>query len=144
MHNPATPIPANPMLAALSGPNPYARTIRGDAGSPQGMEIEDLTGQRIQVRKPSPVAIFNLVAAVGDRAANQAYMAMVSPLLTVASINGEPVAAITTMQQLETLIERLGHAGVQAVTSVVLADLGKAMNANAARAASGDVATEGA
>lgn len=82
-------------------------------------DITDSTGRIIKLRKPGVLAQFRLIEAVGDSAKNEVYMAMVMPLLFVASIDGEDVEPIVRKSELEALINRLGDDGVAAVVGKV-------------------------
>ena len=93
------------------------------------MTVEDFEGRKIELRAPGPLAPFHLVAAIGDLARNQAYMAMVTPLLSVGSINGAAVPVIDTQEKLEDLINTLGNSGVQAVTATILGEIQRLMGA---------------
>ena len=89
------------------------------ADSPQAEDpqsVTDSTGRHIELRKPSILQQYNVLLAVGaEAAANQAYMSVVTPLLYVRAIDGDPIAFPTTKRQLDALIQRLDEPGVAAV-----------------------------
>lgn len=79
-------------------------------------EITDANGRKIVLRKPGPLAQYRIVEAVGpERSRNETYMAMVNPLIWIASIDGEPVATPITHSEVEALIIRLDDVGLEAV-----------------------------
>ncbi|MFN3886140.1 MAG: hypothetical protein ACK4MG_04205 [Aquabacterium sp.] len=94
------------------------------AHAAQEGEVTDGLGRAIKLRKPGVLAQFRLIEAVGDSAKNEVYMAMVMPLLFVASIDGEEVEPIVRKSELEALINRLGDEGVTAVVSKVAETFG--------------------
>lgn len=78
--------------------------------------VTDAKGRAILVRKPSVLAQFRIVQAVGpDLAANHTYMQMVNPLIYVGEIDGDPVALPNSLREVEALIMRLGEEGLDAV-----------------------------
>ena len=77
--------------------------------------IADPTGRMIKLLKPSVIAQFDLIEALGDTARNEVYMSMVLPLLFVASIDGTAVPRPSTKAELKALIQRLDEDGIQAV-----------------------------
>lgn len=80
--------------------------------------LTDENGRRILVRKPSVLAQFRIVQAVGpELAENQTYMAMVNPLIYVGAIDDDPVPLPASLNEVEALITRLGEEGLAAVMS---------------------------
>lgn len=78
-------------------------------------QVTDSTGRVISLRKPGILAQYRLVDAMGASASNQAYMAMVLPLLFVSAINDDRVPTPCTKREVEALIQRLDEAGIGAV-----------------------------
>ena len=86
--------------------------------------ITDILNRVILLRKPNPLSQYRIVEAVGNSAENRVYMAMVLPLIYVASIDGLPVVMINNKQQLEALIQRLDEDGISAVATAVQENFG--------------------
>ena len=76
--------------------------------------IVDARGRNIRLRKPSVLAQFRLVEALGESASNSVYMSMILPLVYVADIDGDPVRT-GAKREIEALIQRLDEDGVTAV-----------------------------
>jgi hypothetical protein len=81
--------------------------------------ITDGRGRKISLTTPGPLAQFRLIEAVGESAKNEVYMGMVLPLVFVSAIDGLPVPFPSTKAQLEALINRLDHDGIDAVMTAV-------------------------
>ena len=74
--------------------------------------VTDSTGRRLGLRRVPFLEEFRIVEAVGaERAANQAYMGMLQPLLFIAEIDGDQLDFPRTHAQIEALIQRAGHEG---------------------------------
>lgn len=84
------------------------------------VSVSDSTGRTIVLRQPDVLAQFDVVEALGDVAMNQAYMAMVFPILFVISINGDMIGTPSSKAEVRALIKRLGDSGVQAVAAGVM------------------------
>lgn len=78
----------------------------------QAETIDGPRGKKFLMRKPSPLAQFRIAEALGALASNQAYMEMVTPLLWLGAIDGDPVALPTSKLELEALIQRLDDDGM--------------------------------
>ena len=85
--------------------------------------ITDETGRTFHMRKPGPLAQFRMIEALGDLASNQTYMQMTNPLLYLAAINGVPEPQPQTKDEVEALIQRLGHEGLASVMSWYLVNV---------------------
>lgn len=86
--------------------------------------VEDAKGRKILMRKPSVLAQFRIVEAVGPQvAANQTYMQMINPLIYVGAIDGAPVALPTSLLETEALIARLDDDGLNAAMSWYVANV---------------------
>ena len=94
------------------------------AAARQEATVTDTLGRSIKLTKPSVLAQFHLIEALGNTASNQTYMAMVLPMLFVASIDGTPVVRPGTKAEVETLIQRLDEEGLTAVMKGVSANFG--------------------
>lgn len=92
----------------------------------QTYEVKDARGRVITLKRAGILAQYRLVAALGDLAQNQTYMAMCFPLLCVAAIDGEPVMPPRTHTEIEALIQRLDDAGVAAIQEGIEAHFGDA------------------
>ena len=77
--------------------------------------IYDERSREIVLKKPNVLDQFRIVEVVGpETAKNEVYMAMIMPILYVASIDKVP-AIFGTKSELEALISRLGEDGVSTV-----------------------------
>lgn len=86
--------------------------------------ITDSRGRRILLKKPGVLAQFRLVEAIGDLAQNRTYMAMVLPLIYVASIDDAIVPPMSQKSHVEALIGRLDEDGIAAVAEGIAANFG--------------------
>ena len=83
--------------------------------------VTDALGRKIKLAKPSPLAQFRILKAIGpESAANQAYVMSIYPLLFVAEIDGEVVNFPASDGEVEAIVLRLGDAGLDAITAGVL------------------------
>lgn len=89
------------------------------------VSITDSNGRSITLKKPGVLAQYRLIELLGDSAKNEVYMAMVLPLIYVASIDGHPVPAPTKKVEIEALISRLDEDGINAVMLGVQEHFGK-------------------
>lgn len=97
-------------------PTPSAELV---AKAQTEQTVTDALGRVIKLRKPGVLAQYRIVDAMGASASNQAYMAMVLPLLFVSAINADPVPPLGTKREVEALIQRLDDEGVAAVMAGV-------------------------
>jgi hypothetical protein len=95
------------------------------ARATQEAEVVDANGRKIVLRKPGALAQFRLAEAVGNSSTNQGYMAMVMPLIFVASIDGIIVPPLEQKKHVEALIVRLDDEGVAAVHKGVYEHFGE-------------------
>lgn len=79
------------------------------------VEITDSKGRIIKLKKPGVLTQYRIVEALGDASKNSMYMAMVLPLLYVASIDDMTINMPRTKLEVESLIQSLDHDGVDAV-----------------------------
>ncbi|CBJ42765.1 hypothetical protein [Ralstonia solanacearum] len=89
-----------------------------------GMTVTDAKGRSITLKRPTLLAQFRLVEAAGESASNAVYMNMVRPILFVTAINGESVLQPTTKLQVDSLIQRLGEEGYEAIATALLVEMG--------------------
>ena len=78
---------------------------------------EDGKPHTIDVRKPSVLAEFHLIEALGDVAANETYMRMVMPLIYLGAIDGDPISPPISKLEVEALIQRLDRTGLGTLMS---------------------------
>lgn len=90
--------------------------------------VTDALGHIIKLKRPSVVAEYKFIEALGDSASNQVFFTMTMPLLWVASIDGMVVAKPTSKGELYALMQRLGDEGVAAI----LEDANRQMEESAA------------
>lgn len=88
------------------------------------VEITDGLGRKIVLRKSGPLAQFKLVEALGDTASNGTYLSMCNPLLYISTIDGDAIS-MRTKREIETLVDRLGDEGCEAVMNGVLENFGR-------------------
>lgn len=81
-------------------------------------------GRRIHLVKPTPLAQFKLVRILGADADNMTLLAMYSPLLFVASIDGEAVTLPQSQLELDALVMRLDDSGLEVVMKGVNENFG--------------------
>jgi hypothetical protein len=74
--------------------------------------VTDARGRKIGLRRLPFLEEVRIADTVGAaRAANQAYMGMVNPLLYIAEIDGDHISTPRTLMQVEALIQRADHEG---------------------------------
>jgi len=80
----------------------------------------DPKGRSIKLKKPGILAQYRLVELLGpETAKNVVYLGMVTPLIYVAEIDGDPVQFPVSKREIEALIQRLDEEGVEAVMEEV-------------------------
>ncbi len=78
--------------------------------------IQDQTGRRIGVRTLGPVDTLRLYKAAGPTLSeNNAWLQFAALAIAVSDIDGVPVPPPTTEGQIESIISRLGEAGINAI-----------------------------
>lgn len=87
------------------------------------VETTDARGRVMVLRKPGMLAQYRLVEMLGDSAANQTYMAMVLPLLYLASIDGRPIV-LSSKRELDALIAQLEEEGIEALMRAMEGNFG--------------------
>jgi hypothetical protein len=87
-------------------------------------EVTDARGRVLVLRKPGVLAQYRLVEMLGESASNQVYMAMVLPLIYVATIDADPVV-VQNKRHIDALIQRLDEDGIQCVMEAVQKHFGE-------------------
>lgn len=87
--------------------------------APATLEVHDLLGRTLSLKKPGVLAQFRLVEALGDSARNEVYMGMVLPLLFLEAIDGVAVPAPSSKGEVEALIQRLDEPGIQTLMTAI-------------------------
>jgi hypothetical protein len=94
------------------------------AAAAKEVEVKDAKGRVIKLRKPGILGQFRLVEMIGQSAQNATYLNMVTPLLFIVEIDGQPEGQPAKKSELEGLIQRLGEDGVEAVMKGVMENFG--------------------
>jgi hypothetical protein len=81
--------------------------------------VTDAKGRKIKIQAPDVLFESRLIRMVGQESAmNTAYMyGYCMPAVNAVEIDGEPVKFPTSVLQLEAIITRLGHDGLNAILS---------------------------
>lgn len=91
-----------------------SETIARQAQSP--IDVMDGAGRRLRLRKLTALDTLRLLKAAGPALAqNEPWLAMAGLVFSVSEIDGVPVPAPVSETQIETLVERLGDAGLDAI-----------------------------
>jgi hypothetical protein len=85
------------------------------------IEYIEVDGKKYGLKKPSLLAQFDIVEALGETAQNATYMQMVMPLLWVVDIDGDSVAMPSTKREVRALIQRVGEDGMKAIMEHLMA-----------------------
>ena len=92
------------------------------------IEIFDKNGRKIVLRKPKPFKQYELVRILGNDAA-PSYIQMCIPLLWVEKVGDHILPAISKQLHIESLVDILDYAGIEAVNEkvleIILEDAGK-------------------
>ena len=87
------------------------------------VETTDAEGRSLTVRPPHAIDKLRLFKAVGpELGRNPLYLGMAVVAFAVTAIDGVPVPPPTNEHQIESLITRLGNAGLDAVRAIVERD----------------------
>lgn len=78
--------------------------------------VTDARGRKIVIRRPPVLGQYRLAEALGQAASNQVYYGMCVPLLYVGSIDGDANLPMNSKREIEALIQRLDHDGLEAVS----------------------------
>lgn len=74
--------------------------------------VTDAKGRKLGLRELPFLESFRIMETVGpELAANQTYMGMLNPLLTIAEIDGEPISIPRSKLAVEALIQQAGIEG---------------------------------
>jgi actin-like ATPase involved in cell morphogenesis len=85
------------------------------AAASEQFSVVDVRGRTIVLKKPSVLAQFRLIEALGDVAKNDVYRQMCIPMIYVVSIDGMIVTTMTRKEHVEALISRLDDDGFKAI-----------------------------
>jgi hypothetical protein len=89
----------------------------------QPLEIFDKNGRKLSVRRLTALDTLRLFKAAGPvLAQNEPWLAMAGLAFSVLEIDGIPVPTPVTEAQIETMIERLGEVGLEAVADTIRDD----------------------
>jgi hypothetical protein len=86
--------------------------------------VEDSKGRVFTLQRPGILAQFRIVEVMGASADIQTYRGMVTPLIYIAAIDGDPIAKPVNKLQLEALIQRVGDEGLDAVVKGIVKHFG--------------------
>lgn len=88
--------------------------------SKKEISIVDKEGRTLVLCEPTWFARANFLGAIsGDKASNNAYLSVVSPLIYLVSINKQPVI-ITKQLDIDGYLKQLGNAGFEAIGNAML------------------------
>lgn len=87
--------------------------------------VTDAKGRTIKLKRPGVLAQYRLIEVLGETAQNRVYMAMVLPLIFVIEIDGDYVFFPAKKSEVEALIQRLDHEGIEAVMNGVKDNFGE-------------------
>ncbi|QMV32413.1 hypothetical protein 8G_00019 [Ralstonia phage Hyacinthe] len=99
-----------------SVPTPSQRII-ADANAEA--TATDSRGRTFTLRKPGPIAKLRFIEAMGESSSNPLWVGVVSQLMYVAAINGEPIATPRTKPEIEALYQRLDDDGLDAIAKAL-------------------------
>lgn len=85
--------------------------------------LVDGKNRRLMVRKPSALAQFRLIEAMGDTAQNQTYMQMIQPLIYLAKIDEDLIPTPSSKEEVEALITRLDDEGLASLMGWYVANV---------------------
>lgn len=77
--------------------------------------VEDARGRVITLRKPSVLSTYRFIEALGKSADSETFCNMVMPLQYVIGIDEDLSVPLNTRRELDALIQRLDHDGIDAV-----------------------------
>lgn len=82
--------------------------------------VTDTNGHKIKFRRPNALDTLRLLKAAGpDLSQNEAWLSMASLAFAVTSIDDVPMPQPASEGQIETLIDKLGDAGVTAIADAI-------------------------
>jgi hypothetical protein len=105
--------------------NPASPSEMAIAKATQEAIITDAKGRTIKLKRPGVLAQYRLIEVLGETAQNRVYMAMVLPLIFVTEIDGDVVFQPARKSEVEALIQRLDHEGIEAVMNGVKENFGE-------------------
>lgn len=95
--------------------------------------VIDKRGRVIGIKKPSWRSQLVLAKALGENAKNEVYRQMLYPCFFVTSIDGEPVVAFNTENDLEALFSRLDEDGFEAIAKGITEHFGENVSEEATK-----------
>lgn len=75
----------------------------------------DARGRVFTLRKPGPIAKLRFIEAMGESSSNPLWVGIVSQLMYVAAIDGEPIATPRAKTEIEALYQRIDDDGMEAI-----------------------------
>lgn len=88
--------------------------------------VVDALGRRIELEEPDILDHYDLVEGLGgELSSNRTYVAMVSPLLYVKTLDGERFEFQATKRGVRAAIKQLGNEGMAALNAAILDMFGK-------------------
>ena len=95
--------------------------------------VRDMCGRELMLRELTALDRLRLFKAVGPALSqNSAYLGMAMLAACVTAIDGVPIPAPATEAQLESVVSKLGDAGIAAVADALSSDVEPAMDGAAA------------
>ncbi|MCP3017547.1 hypothetical protein [Cupriavidus basilensis] len=85
---------------------------------------QDARGREITLRKPGPLNKLRFFEAMGESSINPLWSSVVSPLMFVSAIEGEPVLTPSTKREIEALYQRLDEDGMTAIGAALPGNFG--------------------
>jgi hypothetical protein len=104
------------------GETPTAQLIAKAAAE---VSVTDASGRVISIRKPGILAQYRIIETMGPSADIVTYRGMVTPLIWISAIDGEPVSLPTNKLQLNALIQSVGDEGLEAVVKGIVEHFGQ-------------------
>ena len=89
------------------------------------VDVKDRRGRTLQIKRPNVLAQYKLVEMLGASAEGRVYLAMVTPLLFLQSIDGE-VQNFANKREMEAVIQRLDDDGLAALNAGIEEHFGAA------------------
>lgn len=91
------------------------------ASSSKVFDIVDDKGRKLVLKKPTVLAEIEFPLILGaERASNTMFLSRVMPLLYLDTIDGEKISPFNTFTDVEFLIQKLEHEGMDALTLAVV------------------------
>jgi hypothetical protein len=120
-----------PKLTVHEAQTPSAQVVAKGASE---VTVHDSKGRAFSIRKPGILAQYGIIETMGPSADIATYRGMVTPLIWISAIDGEPVSFPKNRLQLSALIQAVGDEGLEAVVKGIVEHFGD-QNAEADKAA---------